>query len=214
MKLEELFNSSILDELYNEEKDDFEAYIIKKNTENREFYEDGRIQSEIIEMLEHYIKDEKVIDKLNEKFKEYEKFSLKEYEYWCSKYFKKGFINCIRLKNDLNNNLNDDEPKDTFFNYEFNCFSDYIDEHRIKNIRKMSEYKELNKQIKEITDKYPRAREFLEDEVIDKITDEEQQAIIDILVLQEQINLLEEKEIFKLGGKEMFCFLKQMDLLK
>jgi hypothetical protein len=210
MNLEELFNSSILDELYENESEELETYVIKKNKENRDFYEDGKIHDEILEILKNNISDKEVVDKIKEKIEEYQAYNFREYEYWCQKYFKKGFVDCMRLKKDLQ----DEKAKDTFFNYEYNSFSDFIDEQSVKNIKNTEKYQELNKKIKEITNKYPRVVMFLEDKVIAEITEEEQQAIIDILIIKEEIRILEEKEIFKLGGKEMYGFLKQMDLLK
>ena len=47
-----------------------------------------------------------------------------------------------------------------------------------------------------------------------KLNDEEENAIIEILKFQEEINLIELKEAFKLGFKEAYIYFESMDMLK
>ena len=101
-----------------------------------------------------------------------------------------------------------------FFDQYTDDFADYFENQRVMRIMLGSEYKKINKAICEIKDKHPNVTNFLEDEEIVKLNDEEEKAIIEILNLQEEINMIELKESFKLGFKEAYIYFKSMDMLK
>ena len=101
-----------------------------------------------------------------------------------------------------------------FFDQYTDDFADYFENQRVMRIMLGSEYKKINKAICEIKDKHPNVTNFLEDEEIVKLNDEEEKAIIEILNLQEEINIIELKEYFKLGFKEAYIYFKSMDMLK
>ena len=87
-------------------------------------------------------------------------------------------------------------------------FTDYFENQRVMRIMLGSEYKKINKAICEIKNKYPNVVTLLEDGENVKLNDEE------ILKLQEEINMIELKESFKLGFKEAYIYFKSMDMLK
>ena len=93
-------------------------------------------------------------------------------------------------------------------------FADYFENQRVSRIRLRHEYKEIEKDICEIKHKYPNVVTLLEDGENVKLNDEEEEAIIEILNLQEEINMIELKESFKLGFKEAYIYFKSMDMLK
>ncbi len=93
-------------------------------------------------------------------------------------------------------------------------FADYFENQRVGRIRLRNEYKEIEKAICEIKNKYPNVVTLLEDGEKTKLNDEEENAIIEILKLQEEINLIELKEAFKLGFKEAYIYFESMELLK
>ena len=93
-------------------------------------------------------------------------------------------------------------------------FIDYFENQRVSRIRLKEEYKKIEKTICEIKDKHPNVTNFLEDEEIVKLNDEEEKAIIEILKLQEEIKEIELKEAFKLGVKEAYIYFESMDMLK
>ena len=101
-----------------------------------------------------------------------------------------------------------------FFDQYTDDFADYFENQRVMRIMLGSEYKKINKAICEIKYKHPNVTNFLEDEEIVKLNDEEEKAIIEILNLQEEINIIELKESFKLGFKEAYIYFKSMDMLK
>ena len=72
-----------------------------------------------------------------------------------------------------------------------------------------TKYKDLLKQVTEIKEKHPRIIEFLEDrDAVDNLTEEEQDAIFEIMDIKERIHIIEQKEIFRMGMKEMKNILK------
>lgn len=101
-----------------------------------------------------------------------------------------------------------------FFDQYTDDFADYFENQRVMRIMLESEYKKINKAICEIKNKYPNAVTLLEDGENVKLNDEEEKAIIEILNLQEEINMIELKESFKLGFKEAYIYFKSMDMLK
>ena len=197
MKFDELFNKTIFEELFENQKNDFESYVIKKK-QSKEYYEDARILEEIKSIIEKSNLDTEIKQKISGKFEEYEKSELKEYEFWVRKYFKLGIINGIRLKDELN------KSDDTFFSNNSDGFTEYIEDIRYNRIFKNEEYQKIKDEIGKYKEKYPRLITFFEDNTyIENITEEEQNAIFEVMSLIEQMFMLEEKEMFKMGMKEM-----------
>ena len=98
--------------------------------------------------------------------------------------------------------------KNGFLDYDCNGFTEYLETERIKSVLKKKEYKNLQKRLTEIEEKYPRVREFIEDkDIIKNPTKEEQQAIFEIIEIAEEMAILDEKESFKLGMKEILNIL-------
>lgn len=93
-------------------------------------------------------------------------------------------------------------------------FADYFENQRVSRIRQKSEYQKLEKEICKIKNEYPNVVTLLEDGENIKLSNEEEKAIIEILNLQEEINLIELKEAFKLGFKEAYIYFESMDMLK
>lgn len=197
MKFEELFNKSIFEELFDNQKNDFESYVTKK-AQSKEYYEDARILEEIKGIIGKSNLNIDIKQKISEKFEEYERAELKEYEFWVRKYFKLGIINGIRLKDELN------KSDDTFFSNNSDGFTEYIEDIRYNKIFKNEEYQKIKDEIGKYKEKYPRLITFFEDNTyIENITEEEQNAIFEVMSLIEKMFMLEEKEMFKMGMKEM-----------
>ena len=67
--MEELFNRSILDQLYDSISDDFETMLLKKKNLDGKFTESLKVEEELINLIKKVVKDEEklnqIIDKLN-----------------------------------------------------------------------------------------------------------------------------------------------------
>ena len=70
--MEELFNRSILDQLYDSISDDFETMLLKKKNLDGKFTESLKVEEELIYLIKKVVKDEEklnqIIDKLNKLF--------------------------------------------------------------------------------------------------------------------------------------------------
>ena len=84
-----------------------------------------------------------------------------------------------------------------FFDQYTDDFADYFENQRVMRIMLGTEYKKINKTICEIKNKYPNVVTLLE-----------------VLKFQEEINLIDLKEAFKLGFKEAYIYFESMDMLK
>ena len=93
---------------------------------------------------------------------------------------------------------------DTFFSNNSDGFTEYIEDIRYNKIFKNEEYQKIKDEIGKYKEKYPRLITFFEDNTyIENITEEEQNAIFEVMSLIEKMFMLEEKEMFKMGMKEM-----------
>ena len=205
MDFNNLINTNILEELYQKESEKFEDYVVNKNKEKRKFNEDLLISEELREIVKSGFSESKIKD-FETKSEQYLETKFKEYEYWTKEYFKLGIINGIRLKNNLFGEIS--SSNNVFLDFDCNGFTEYLETERIKSVLKKKEYKKLQKRLTEIEEKYPRVREFIEDkDIIKNPTKEEQQAIFEIIEIAEEMTILDEKESFKLGMKEMLNIL-------
>lgn len=95
----------------------------------------------------------------------------------------------------------------TFMNYKYNCFSEFLNNSCQKLLQKNKEYKKLNKKLEKIKKKYPKVRQLLDEySVEENITSNDNDKIHEAMTLQEDIDILKRKIIFRLGEKEMINF--------
>lgn len=89
-----------------------------------------------------------------------------------------------------------------------------IEERKISLIYRNKEYKNLRKKFDDIMNKYPNLQLIFEEDS-EMILDEAECKMLQKLVaIYMDICDLEEKEIFLLGGKEMYFYLKDIGLIK
>lgn len=102
---------------------------------------------------------------------------------------------------------------DSFFNEYDNDFTKLMDSHREKKLLNREDYKEISDEAKEIINKNPNIKKYLQNEEIVGLTDKEKESILNYIGLQEEIKLIEQKEAFKLGAKEAYIYFEEMDML-
>lgn len=102
---------------------------------------------------------------------------------------------------------------DSFLNETENGFRTYLEKHRKNHLINREDYKGIITEISAIKDKYPKVQEYLEDKTIIDMTDEEKEAVLKIIDLQDDIAIIEELESFKLGFKEAYIFFEEMNML-
>lgn len=81
-------------------------------------------------------------------------------------------------------------------------FIDFIEEGKTARLKEREDYQKALLEIEKIKEKYPKVREFLEDDKISDFTKEENEAILKIIKLNNDATSIEVEEVFKLGIKE------------
>lgn len=200
---------SILDELYESKSDDFANDIQKEIPEEESFLKEEQLKDKIKKFIKKKKQQEEVFKKLNE----YELEVGKEQDFWNKMFYKLGVYNCTEMKDILINKIDSKDNTKTFFDEYTDDFLDYLETNRMKIVRQNAEYKQLEEKISKIKAENPNVRTFLEEKEAVPLTDVEQNAVLDILEIQGKMDNIEMKEVFKLGGREMFVFIKQMKLL-
>lgn len=100
-----------------------------------------------------------------------------------------------------------------FFDTYSDDFWEYFDRHKVLNVLKKKEYKKLSQKICKLKEKYPNVIKFLEEKENVELNNAEQNAILEILELQGELDVIELKESFKLGFKEAYIYFESMDML-
>lgn len=201
---------SILDELYESKNDEFAQKIQEEmKEETKSFLAEEQLTNKIKEV----IKDEQLQNEMLKKLNEYEMEVAKEHDFWNKMFYKLGVYNCTEMKEILLNKIDSKDNTKTFFDEYTDDFLDYLETNRMKIVRENAEYKQLEDEISKIKAENPNVRTFLEEREAVPLTDVEQNAVLDILEIQGKMDNIEMKEVFKLGGREMFVFIKQMKLL-
>lgn len=89
-----------------------------------------------------------------------------------------------------------------------------IEERKNDLINRNEDYKNLRKTFKEIMNKYPKLQLLFEDDKEIILEENECKKLQELVKVYMDICDLEEKEIFLLGGKEMYYYLKDTGLIK
>lgn len=204
---------TILDELYEVRSDDFASKILEEITKNSEKEGSSKIEEQLIDKIEETVKEEKEQLEILAKLNEFELKLGKEQDFWNKMYYKLGIYDCTELKNIIEKKFIDLEEQKNFFDEDTEDFNDYLETKMIKNLKKNLKYKEMANRIESIKANNPKVRTFLEDKEVIELSNVELNAVLDILKLQEELDNIELKTTFKLGGEEMVQFFKQMNLL-
>lgn len=208
--MNKFFERSILDELYEAKSDEFAQDIQNEMQEETKSF---LVEEQLTNKIKEVIKDEGQQKEMLKKLNEYEMEVAKEHDFWNKMFYKLGVYNCAEMKEILLNKIYSKENAKSFFDEYTDDFLDYLETNRMKIVRKNAEYKQLEEKVSKIKAENPNVRTFLEEREAVPLTDVEQNAVLDILEIQGKMDNIEMKEVFKLGGREMFVFIKQMKLL-
>lgn len=208
--MNKFFERSILDELYEAKSDEFAQDIQNEMQEETKSF---LVEEQLTNKIKEVIKDEGQQKEMLKKLNEYEMEVAKEHDFWNKMFYKLGVYNCAEMKEILLNKIYSNEDTKSFFDEYTDDFLDYLETNRMKIVRENTEYKQLEEKVSKIKEENPNVRTFLEEREAVPLTDVEQNAVLDILEIQGKMNNIEMKEVFKLGGREMFVFIKQMKLL-
>ena len=93
-------------------------------------------------------------------------------------------------------------------------FNELLDTARIELKNDDLEYQDLENQVNEIMDKYPRIHSLFENDEVLNLNEEECRMLQNLISLYLQMSNFEEREIFFLGARENYFYFKNMNLIK
>lgn len=209
------FNDGVFNELYDIRSENYELCFSEELRNETEKFE----VSEKREKLKKFIDDLKIEDnsktkQINDLLKDFENALFLEMDFWCRNYYKLGFCDANMLKKETKNfgKKNKMEGK-SFYNECSDDFFDYIEKYRVTYLMKQSEYKELINQVRKLKRDNPKVENLVEDGKIEILNCEELKVIQELLSLGSQIDSIEQKEIFRLGMREMLTNFADMNML-
>ena len=183
--MEDLLKESVLENLFESNKEEFEWYIMKMDKECSENQElTAKLEEQIRNAIEELISNEEKKKEILNKFKEFDTNMSLATQYWGRNYYKLGFFNGINFKRELKlyeQNSNKENNNDNFFYKYTDDLMDYIEENRINSLMQRQDYAEKNKNIEEIKNDFPKIRDYLEEGEIKRLNKKELKALLDII---------------------------------
>ena len=79
---------------------------------------------------------------------------------------------------------------------------DFFEDEKQKRLKTNQEYQKVNQDIENIKDKYPKVKDFMQNEKIDNLSKEELKAILEIIEMYENRAMYEANEMLKIGLRE------------
>ena len=93
-------------------------------------------------------------------------------------------------------------------------FNELLDTARIELKNDDLEYQDLENQVNEIIDKYPRIHSLFENDEVSNLNEEECKMLQNLISLYLKMSSFEERKIFFLGARENYFYFKNMNLIK
>ena len=93
-------------------------------------------------------------------------------------------------------------------------FNELLDTARIELKNDDLEYQDLENQVNEIMDKYPKIHSLFENDEVANLNEEECKMLQNLISLYLQMSNFEERKIFFLGARENYFYFKNMNLIK
>lgn len=204
LKVSEIFENQILNELYETRGDGLECLYIRMYGEPKEIKEVKKSKKELEDLIRKYVQDEEKQKELWLKLDRYEGYMSGEMGFWDRQYYKLGFLDKIFLKKEITDNCNNitnndtEDLRDSFI---------YKNMHIIKEmlgaiIWNRKDYKEIAHKMSKIKEEYPNVKELLEKSKIVELTKKEVRALKEYLKLADDMQDIELVETFKLGLKD------------
>ena len=209
------FNDGVFNELYDIRSENYELCFSEKLTKETEKFKVSEKREKLkIFINELKLEDDTKIKQINDLIKDLENALFLEMDYWCRKYYKLGFCDADMLKKETKTFSEKNRIKGkSFYNECSDEFLEYVEEYRITYLMKKPEYKELINQIRKLKADNPKVENLVEDGKIEILNYKELEVIQKLLNLGSQLDSIEQKEIFRLGMREMLVNLADMNLI-
>lgn len=209
------FKDGVFNELYDIRSEDYELCFSEKFTKETEKFEVSEKREKLkIFINELKLEDDTKIKQINDLIKDLENALFLEMDYWCRKYYKLGFCDAEMLKKETKTFSEKNRMKGkSFYNECSDEFLEYVEEYRVTYLMKKPEYKELINQVRKLKEDNPKVENLVEDGKIEILNYKELKVIQKLLSLGSQLDFIEQKEIFRLGMREMLTNLADMNLI-
>ena len=209
------FNDGVFNELYDIRSENYELCFSEKLTKETEKFKVSEKREKLkIFINELKLEDDTKIKQINDLIKDLENALFLEMDYWCRKYYKLGFCDADMLKKETKTFSEKNRMKGkSFYNECSDEFLEYVEEYRITYLMKKPEYKELINQIRKLKADNPKVENLVEDGKIEILNYKELKVIQKLLSLGSRLDSIEQKEIFRLGMREMLVNLADMNLI-
>ena len=209
------FKDGVFNELYDIRSEDYELCFSEKFTKETEKFEVSEKREKLkIFINELKLEDDTKIKQINDLIKDLENALFLEMDYWCRKYYKLGFCDAEMLKKETKTFSEKNRMKGkSFYNECSDEFLEYVEEYRVTYLMKKPEYKELINQVRKLKEDNPKVENLVEDGKIEILNYKELKVIQKLLSLGSQLDFIEQKEIFRLGLREMLTNLADMNLI-
>lgn len=209
------FNDGVFNELYDIRSENYELCFSEKLRKETEKFEVSEKREKLKKFIDDLIiEDNSKTKQINDLLKDFENALFLEMDFWCRNYYKLGFCDANMLKKETKNfsEKNKMEGK-SFYNECSDDFFDYIEKYRVTYLMKQSEYKELINQVRKLKRDNPKVENLVEDGKIEILNHKELEVIQRLLNLGSQIDSIEQKEIFRLGMREMLTNFADMNVI-
>lgn len=191
--------NKILDNLYEMREGEIENNYIAKYGEPEECKEADNIEEDFIKFIKKFIKNEKDMEDLCEKINQFELCAMMKMCFWYKPYYKQGFIDGISMNEEIKEEkLENFKKSETIIYKNIDQVLECIKEQKIINLKENKNYKKIIDGIEEIKKKFPRVESFLSDKEIVEFTNEELKAILSIIDLTRNMDMIEAVEVFKI----------------
>ena len=197
------FENKILENLYEIRVGVVEKQYISKYGKPKNSKKTEKAEEELVNFMKKFIKDEKDIKNLYGKLNKFELCAMGEMCFWYKPYYKIGFIDGISLKKQIKEEKSINNSNEESIIYKnINEISDFFEEQKYKNLKQNEEYIKIAKEIEEIKRKFPKVRDFFENDEITDFSKEEMKSILKIIELNNDRAIYEADEMFKIGLRE------------
>lgn len=197
------FENKILDNLYEIREGVVEEQYISKYGKPKNNKKTEKAEEELVNFMKKFIKDEMDIKNLYGKLNKFEVCAMGEMCFWYMPYYKAGFIDAMSLKKQIKEEKSINNSNEESIIYKnINEISDFFEEQKYKNLKQNEEYIKIAKEIEEIKRKFPKVRDFFENDEITDFSKEEMKSILKIIELNNDRAIYEADEMFKIGLRE------------
>lgn len=199
--MKEIFNKSILEQLYELRKEDFEQEVYDKNKKIQDIEMTGcKLNEEILSIIKKLCKDKKTLPLLEEKIQEYSYNLFDQIAYWSKTYYLLGAKDMIKLKKELMTDNTPIKKGITFLEYNESELKYYV-ESKVNHNSKC--YKNVKEIYKKIENCYPKVFNVMEFDKYVSLNEKEVKQLMDFYKACYELHVEEIKASFKAGIEEI-----------